>query len=162
MITKKRSTNPILRWIQNEDNMNMLYGLGAAIVILGALFKLQGWPFANAMLIAGLGAEAIIFAISAFDPPTSHEWDWSKVYPQLMPEGKGSNASQFKDMMKEAQLDSAVLKSVGDGMKKMATQAGNINELAGASVAAKEYSDCLLYTSPSPRDLSTSRMPSSA
>ena len=30
MITKKRSTNPILRWIQNEDNMNMLYGLGAA------------------------------------------------------------------------------------------------------------------------------------
>ena len=54
MITKKRSTNPILRWIQNEDNMNMLYGLGAAIVILGALFKLQGWPFANEMLIAGL------------------------------------------------------------------------------------------------------------
>ena len=50
MITKKRSTNPILRWIQNEDNMNLMYGLGAAVVILGALFKLQGWPFANEML----------------------------------------------------------------------------------------------------------------
>ena len=143
MITKKRSNNFFLRWIQNEDNMNMLYGLGAAVVILGALFKLQGWPFANAMLIAGLGAEALIFAISAFDPPTAHEWDWSKVYPQLMPEGKGSNASQFNDMMKEAQLDNAVLKSVGDGMKKMATQASNINELAGSSVAAKEYSDSM-------------------
>ena len=143
MITKKRSTNPILRWIQNEDNMNLMYGLGAAVVILGALFKLQGWPLANEMLIIGLSAEALIFAVSAFDPPTSHEWDWSKVYPQLMPEGKGSNASQFKDMMKEAQLDSAVLKSVGDGMKKMANQAGNINELAGASVAAKEYSDSM-------------------
>ena len=109
MITKKRSSNPILRWIQNEDNMNLLYGLGAAVVILGALFKLQGWPFANQMLIVGLLAEAFIFFVSAFDPPTSHEWDWSKVYPQLMPEGKGSNATQFKDMMKEAQLDSCLL-----------------------------------------------------
>ena len=142
MITKKRSSNPFLRWIQNEDNMNMAYGLGAAIVILGALFKLQGWAGADLMLIAGLSAEAAIFAISAFDPPTSHEWDWSKVYPQLNPEG-GSNASQFQDMMKEAKLDSSVLKSVGDGMKKMANQTQNINELAGASVAAKEYSDSM-------------------
>jgi len=143
MITKKRSNNFLLRWIQNEDNMNLLYGLGAAVVILGALFKLQGWPFANEMLIIGLLAEAFIFAVSAFDPPTSHEWDWSKVYPQLMPDGKGSNASQFKDMMKEAQLDPSLLKSVGDGMKKMATQTSNINELAGSSVAAKEYSDSM-------------------
>ena len=52
MITKKRSSNPFLRWIQNEDNMNMAYGLGAAIVILGALFKLQGWAGADLMLIA--------------------------------------------------------------------------------------------------------------
>ena len=65
MITKEKSKNPILAWIQNEDNMNMLYGLGAAVVILGALFKLQGWPGANLMLILGLGAEAIIFTVSA-------------------------------------------------------------------------------------------------
>ena len=64
MITKQKSSNPILAWIQNEDNMNMLYGLGAAVVILGALFKLQGWPFANLMLIIGLSAEAIIFGSS--------------------------------------------------------------------------------------------------
>ena len=54
MITKKKSSNPILAWIQNEDNMNVVYGLGAAVVILGALFKLQGWPGANIMLILGL------------------------------------------------------------------------------------------------------------
>lgn len=143
MITKERSSNPILRWIQNEDNMNMMYGLGAAVVILGALFKLQGWPFANAMLILGLGAEAVIFAVSAFDPPTSHEWDWSKVYPQLEVESPGTTAAQVGNIMKEAKLDPAILKSVGDGMKKMATQAENINELAGASVAAQEYSDTM-------------------
>ena len=143
MITKEKSSNPILRWIQNEDNMNMMYGLGAAVVILGALFKLQGWPFANAMLIAGLGAEAIIFAVSAFDPPTSHEWDWSKVYPQLDIKSTSTNAAQVGDIMKEAKLDPIIIKSVGDGLKKMAVQAENINELAGASVAAQEYSDTM-------------------
>ncbi len=143
MITKQKSSNVILAWIQNEDNMNMMYGLGAAVVILGALFKLQGWPYANAMLIAGLGAEAIIFAVSAFDPPTSHEWNWSKVYPQLDIDSKGTSAAQVGDILKEAKLDPAIIKSVGDGMKKMAVQAGNINELAGASVAAQEYSDTM-------------------
>ena len=142
MITKKKSSNPILAWIQNEDNMNFIYGLGAAVVILGALFKLQGWPGANWMLIIGLGVEALIFVLSAFDPPTSHDWDWSKVYPQLSPDGS-SSASQVGNIMKEAQLDSSVLKSVGEGMKKMAAQANNINDLAGASVAAKAYEESI-------------------
>lgn len=142
MITKKKSGNPILAWIQNEDNMNVIYGLGAAVVILGALFKLQGWPGANIMLIVGLGVEALIFVLSAFDPPTSHDWDWSKVYPQLSPDGSTS-ASQVGNIMKEAQLDSSVLKSVGDGMKKMAAQANNINDLAGASIAAKAYEESI-------------------
>ena len=150
MITKKKSSNPILAWIQNEDNMNVVYGLGAAVVILGALFKLQGWPGANIMLIVGLGVEALIFVLSAFDPPTSHDWDWSKVYPQLSPDGSATSASQVGNIMKEAKLDPSVIKSVGDGMKKMAAQANNINDLAGASVAAQAYEqsiNCLLYTS---------------
>ncbi len=143
MITKKKSSNPILAWIQNEDNMNVVYGLGAAVVILGALFKLQGWPGANIMLIIGLGVEALIFTLSAFDPPTNHDWDWSKVYPQLRPEESASSASQVGNIMKEAKLDPSVIKSVGDGMKKMAAQASNINDLAGASVAAKAYEDSI-------------------
>tara|TARA_B100000242_G_scaffold130351_1_gene92113 strand:- start:3998 stop:4747 length:750 start_codon:yes stop_codon:yes gene_type:complete len=143
MITKKKSSNPILAWIQNEDNMNVVYGLGAAVVILGALFKLQGWPGANIMLIVGLGVEALIFVLSAFDPPTSHDWDWSKVYPQLSPDGSATSASQVGNIMKEAKLDPSVIKSVGDGMKKMAAQANNINDLAGASVAAKAYEESI-------------------
>ena len=90
----------------------------------------RGWPGANIMLIVGLGVEALIFVLSAFDPPTKHEWDWSKVYPQLGVGVEGSSASQVGNIMKEAKLDPAVLKSVGDGMKKMAAQANNINDLA--------------------------------
>ena len=157
MITKKKSNNPILAWIQNEDNMNMLYGLGAAIVILGALFILQGWPGANAMLIAGLSAEAIIFTVSAFDPPTVHEWDWSKVWPELIEDGRAkASASQVRNIMKEAELDPVILKGVGDGMRKMAAQAKNINTLADASVAAKEYSESIKGASESLKSVNES------
>lgn len=59
-----------------------LYGIGASIVIIGALFKIQHWPLAGPMLITGLCTEAIIFFFSAFEP-LHEEVDWSLVYPEL-------------------------------------------------------------------------------
>jgi len=59
-----------------------LYGIGASVVIIGALFKIQHWPLANLMLTAGLVTEAIIFFFSAFEP-LHEEVDWSLVYPEL-------------------------------------------------------------------------------
>ncbi len=62
--------------------MNFIYGMGAAVVIVGALFKILHWPGANFMLMVGLFTEAGIFAISAFEP-VSQDIDWSLVYPEL-------------------------------------------------------------------------------
>ena len=59
-----------------------LYGIGASVVIIGALFKIQHWPLASIMLTAGLVTEAIIFFFSAFEP-LHEEVDWSLVYPEL-------------------------------------------------------------------------------
>src|SRR5512136_1312588 len=59
-----------------------LYGLGASVVIIGALFKIQHWPFAGTMLTIGLCTESIIFFFSAFEP-LHEEVDWSLVYPEL-------------------------------------------------------------------------------
>ena len=157
MITKQKSKNPLLAWIQNEDNMNFIYGVGAAIVILGALFKLQHWPFANAMLIVGLSAEAIIFTISAFDPPTIHEIDWSKVYPQLSPGGKsGSPTANMDAMMKDAKIEPELLRSVGIGLKKLAEQTKHVNDLADASVATKDYTESIKGASESLKSVNTS------
>jgi gliding motility-associated protein GldL len=61
----------------------MAYGLGAAVVILGALFKIMHWPGADEMLIAGMGTEVLIFLISAFEP-TYEDYQWERVYPHLM------------------------------------------------------------------------------
>ncbi|MDG5800896.1 gliding motility protein GldL [Marinilabiliaceae bacterium ANBcel2] len=63
--------------------MAKVYGIGASVVILGALWKILHLPGADLMLIAGLGTESIIFFLSAFEPP--HEMpDWSLVYPELV------------------------------------------------------------------------------
>src|SRR6056297_2724139 len=62
--------------------MAKLYGLGASIVLIGALFKLQHWSGAGTMLIIGMSTEAVIFFFSAFEP-VQEEVDWSIVYPEL-------------------------------------------------------------------------------
>ncbi len=60
--------------------MGLLYGMGAAVVIIGALFKIMHWPGAGPMLVIGLGTEAVIFAVSSFEPPHM-DVDWSLAYP---------------------------------------------------------------------------------
>ena len=71
------------RWMATEKGrqiMGYLFGGGAAVVILGALFKIMHWPFCNQMLIIGLGTEAFLFTLSAFQL-THPEPDWSIYYP---------------------------------------------------------------------------------
>ena len=57
--------------------MSKLYGIGASIVIIGALFKIQHWEGASEMLILGLGTEAVIFFFSAFEPLPNDDPDWT-------------------------------------------------------------------------------------
>ena len=61
-----------------KNFMSKLYGWGASAVIIGALFKINHWPGAVPMLILGMGTEAVIFFLSAFEP-LHIEWDWSLV-----------------------------------------------------------------------------------
>jgi len=53
--------------LKNLSTTNMLYGIGAAIVILGALFKIQHWEGGSLLLTIGMITEAVVFAYSAFD-----------------------------------------------------------------------------------------------
>ena len=52
-----------------------LYGIGASVVIVGALFKINHWPGGTIMLIIGMGIEAVIFFVSAFEPlHVTYDW----------------------------------------------------------------------------------------
>jgi len=132
--------------------MNMAYGLGASVVIVGALFKIMHWRFGNEMLIVGLLTEALIFAISAFEP-VDDDLDWSLVYPELAgaPGGKKSKEqvqdaqgmlSQKLDvMLKDAKVDAELMSSLGDSIRNFEGAAKGIAPAADAMTATKKYSE---------------------
>lgn len=135
---------------KNKKLMNMVYGLGAAIVILGALFKIMHWPGGNAMLIIGLITESLVFTVSAFEP-VDDELDWSLVYPELAG-GKGKDKEQLLDeqgmlskkldeMLKEAKIDSSLMTSLGESIKEFEGAARNMSPTVDAISSQKKYSE---------------------
>ena len=126
--------------------MAKLYGWGAAIVIVGALFKIEHWEGASEMLIIGLGTEAFIFFMSAFEPPHK-EPKWELVYPELADDdaeaGPKKPVDQLDDMLKDAGVDNAVLSRLGDGMRHLGDQAMQLSEVTDAAAATSEYGGAL-------------------
>jgi gliding motility-associated protein GldL len=145
-----------------------LYGLGASVVIIGALFKINHWVFATEMLTLGLCTESIIFFFSAFEP-LHEEVDWSLVYPELagIPEeggelpshgkhhgvaqgggggfvggggGAGSAAlAKFDEMLEKAEITPDLFQKLGVGMKKLGDATANMNAMGDVSAASTKY-----------------------
>ncbi|GEQ85436.1 gliding motility protein GldL [Patiriisocius marinistellae] len=133
--------------------MNMVYGLGAAIVIIGALFKIMHWPYGNLMLIIGLVTEAIVFAISAFEP-VDDDLDWALVYPELaggavsgkkakqQPEdAQGLLSKKLDEMLKDARIDSELMNSLSTSIKSFEGAAKGMAPTADAMNSTKKYSE---------------------
>lgn len=148
--------------------MGYLYGWGAAVVIIGALFKIMHWPGANIMLIAGMGTETIIFFLSAFEPPHK-EWEWSLVYPELAGmidenELKADDGPQYDEdgnliessegslavstdpltakldkMLEEANISAELIDRLGQGMQNLADSANAMNNMASATAATDKF-----------------------
>ena len=149
--------------------MPKVYGIGAAVVIIGAMFKILHLEGANQMLMIGLTTEAIIFFLSAFEPPHS-EPDWSKVYPELAEDYEGpvaapriSNKSggasptqQMDKMMEKAKIGPELIESLGKGMRNMADSASKMSNLADAAVATNDYANNVKTASKSLSDMNQS------
>lgn len=142
--------------------MKFVYGWGGAIVIIGAMFKIQHWPGATVMLIGGLGIEACIFILSAFEP-LHEDPNWELVYPELAlghsdsididGEEDGHHAVEHKSnknqstgitheldkMLGEAQIDSELLTRLGDGMRALGENAAQLKGVTSAVVATDAY-----------------------
>ncbi|MCG2430747.1 gliding motility protein GldL [Aequorivita xiaoshiensis] len=139
---------------------NMAYGLGASVVIIGALFKITHFEIAgiggNLLLTIGLVTEAIIFAISAFEP-VDDELDWSLVYPELAggaagtsgrravgqqpEETQGMLSKKLDDMLKEAKIDSELMSSLSSSIRSFEGAAKGIAPTAEAMSSTKKYSE---------------------
>ena len=134
--------------------MNFAYGMGAAVVIVGALFKLMHWPGASVMLIVGLGVEALIFGLSAFDP-VEKELDWSLVYPELAggeakrkdvkkedpKEAQGLLSQKLDNLLKEAKIDGELMSSLGNSIRNFESAAKGIAPTVDSIASQKKYSE---------------------
>ena len=134
--------------------MNFAYGMGAAVVIVGALFKIQHWPGASALLIIGLLTEAFIFGLSAFDA-VDEELDWTLVYPELAggmasnkstkkedtKEAQGLLSQKLDEMLKEAKIDGELMASLGNSIKNFEAAAKTIAPSAESIASTKKYSE---------------------
>ena len=141
--------------------MGYLYGWGAAVVIIGALFKIMHWPGANIMLIAGMGTETVIFFLSAFEPPHK-EWDWSLVYPELagmidenpieasvdengnpidinLPVSKDPLSAKLDKMLEDANISPELIDRLGQGMQNLADSANSMNNMANVTAATDKF-----------------------
>jgi gliding motility-associated protein GldL len=131
--------------------MARLYGWGAAIVIVGALFKIQHWPLSGFFLVLGLGTEAVIFFFSAFEPP-HEDVDWSLVYPELAGmddedshskkerrSKKDPVAQQLDRLMAEAKIGPELIESLGTGLRSISDSTSKLADLSNASVATEDY-----------------------
>ena len=131
--------------------MPKVYGIGAAVVIIGALFKILHLTGADLMLMIGLSVEAGIFFLSAFEPP-HQEPDWSKVYPELSEDFEGAPAptrisnkqgasitQQLDVSLEKAKIGPELLENLGKGLNNMAESAKKMSNLSDAAVATNDY-----------------------
>jgi len=140
--------------ILSKGVMNFLYGMGAAVVIVGALFKLMHWPFAGPMLIVGLLTEAFIFGLSAFEAPEK-DLDWSLVYPELAggdtkgkkvkaenpTEAQGLLSQKLDNLLKDAKIDGQLMESLGSSIRNFEGAAKSISPTIDSMASQKKYSE---------------------
>jgi gliding motility-associated protein GldL len=135
---------------------NYTYSFGASVVLIGALAKLEHWPAASGFLMTGLGMEALIFFISAFEPLLDTP-DWKRVYPQLR-EGDESqrNIDIYKELDKESgrpstgggegsgsisikDLPAEQIKKLNESFDKLSKAAEGITEISKASAETSGF-----------------------
>ncbi len=149
--------NPIaLFFVTNQGKYlkNLIIGLGASVVLLGALFKIQHWPFAGVMLTAGMCTEAFIFAMLGLLPP-HHDYYWERFYPNITEDphveayrkgiklgdaSKGLPSKSLEKMMEDAQLNPANLKRLSDNFQRFGQTVEQIKDISDVTAATGAYS----------------------
>ncbi len=137
--------------------MVMAYGFGASIVIIGALFKIVHFELGpltgNVMLTLGLITEALVFAISAFEP-VDNELDWSLVYPELAggqgiaklkkeepKDAEGMLSKKLDALLKDAKIDGELMASLGNSIKNFEGAAKGISPTIDSIAATRKYGE---------------------
>jgi gliding motility-associated protein GldL len=132
---------------------NMILGVGASVVMVGALFKILHWAGADLMLMVGMFTEAFIFALLGILPPEP-DYYWDKVYPGLdeypdhehkkktkaLGAGKGTISQQLDKMLEDAKVETQLIERLGTNLQRFGENLEKMNQVADAGAATNEYS----------------------
>ena len=137
--------------------LNFIFAFFAAVVILGALFKIRHWPLADEMITIGLLSEVIVFLVMAFMVPPPEEPHWQRYFPDInlhpdldpnfkptpltLPGSTGNPAlTKLDDMLSAADITPANLGKLGENFKKLGTTVNNMSDVGDAIKATNDYS----------------------
>lgn len=136
----KGKWDKIVDWYARQAyTVGIVYSLGAAVVIIGALFKILHWPFASVVLMVGMFTEALLFTIGIFEKPHA-TYHWENVFPQLIGEetkellggggGMPGNTNNNQQTSANAPaLSESDMKSLKEGIENLGKTANQLSEL---------------------------------
>ena len=137
----------VVAWYADKAyTVQMIYSLGASVVIVGALFKILHWPGASYVLMIGMFTEAFLFAIGIFEKPhvTYH---WENVFPQLLGEeaveldiNAGGKSSDNK-VQQTPVLSDDEMKSLKEGMAGLTKAAAQLTQLTDVATAGNKLTE---------------------
>lgn len=137
---------------------NVIIGVGAAVVLIGALAKLQHWPWAGTALIIGMSTEAFIFTLMGLLPPHK-DYYWERLYPgldenphveaykkgikhapgQAATAAGGSATASLDKMLEEANINPANLKRLNDNFNKFGETVNQVKDMSNMVNATNDY-----------------------
>lgn len=139
---------------QGKYIKNFIIGIGASVVLMGALFKIQHWKGAGPMLTAGMMTEAIIFAMLGILPPHK-DYYWERYYPnidespaveaylkgvKLEAGPKGFSTKSLDQMLEEAQITPANLRKLNENFQRFGQTVDQIKDITDVTSATGQYS----------------------
>jgi gliding motility-associated protein GldL len=141
---------------QGQVTLNFIFAFFAAVVILGALFKIRHWPAADEMITLGLLSEVVVFLVMAFLVPPPEEPHWQRYFPDInlhpdldpnfkptpltLPGSTGNPAlTKLDDMLNAADITPANLGKLGENFKKLGTTVDKMGDIGDVVAATGDY-----------------------
>jgi len=142
--------------------LNFIFAFFAAVVILGALFKIRHWPAADEMITLGLLSEVIVFLVMAFMVPPPEEPHWQRYFPNINehPDVEKARTGKFEvtplalgntggnpaltkmeDMLREADITPANLGRLGENFKKLGGTVDKMSDITDVVAATGDYTN---------------------
>lgn len=150
--------------------LSNIISIGATVVIVGLLFKIQHWEYASTFITVGLGAEAVLFLLIGIFQREDVDVDWTRAYPELeesytggpverkaaAPAAHGfSNTAALDKMLSDAKIGPELISSLGDGLRTFGDKVASISRVADAGAATNEFTASVKAASASYQGLST-------